>query len=186
MLKLFPKEFSKGYVLYKEGKLPAETTGDGAGWYLLDPEFAFTFNNCGDTTPLFINVIPYLIDLDMAQELDRKKMMQKLVKIIVQELPLDKNGDLIFDPEEAADLHNNAVAMLGKAIGVDVLTTFAKADVIDLADNNSVTSIDELGKVERGVYNASGTAQSLFNSEGNIALNNSIVNDEASLYNLIL
>lgn len=186
MLKLFPKEFSKGYVLYKEGKLPAENVGDGAGWYLLNPEFAFAFNNCGDTIPLFINVIPYLIDLDMAQELDRKKMMQKLVKIIVQELPLDKNGDLIFDPDEARDLHNNAVAMLGKAIGVDVLTTFAKADVIDLADTNSVTSMDELNKVERGVYNASGTAQGLFNSEGNIALNNSIVNDEASLYNLIL
>ena len=158
MLKLFPKEFSKGYVLYKEGKLPAENVGDGAGWYLLNPEFAFAFNNCGDTIPLFINVIPYLIDLDMAQELDRKKMMQKLVKIIVQELPLDKNGDLIFDPDEARDLHNNAVAMLGKAIGVDVLTTFAKADVIDLADTNSVTSMDELNKVERGVYNASGTA----------------------------
>ena len=186
ILKLFPKEFAKGYILYKEGKLPAQTPGEGEGWYLLDPKFAFAFNNCGETIPLFINVIPHLIDLDAAQELDRKKTMQKLVKIIVQQLPLDKNGDLIFDPEETADLHNNAVAMLGKAIGVDVLTTFADASVIDLADNNSVASIDELDKVERSAYNASGTAQSLFNSEGNIALNNSIINDEASLYNLIL
>lgn len=186
ILKMFPKEFQKGYVLYHEGKLPAEVPGEGAGWYLLDPNCAFMFNNSGDTFPLFINVVPYLIDLEEAQDLDKKKMLQKLVKIIVQELPLDKNGDMIFDPDEAADLHNNAVAMLGKAIGVDVLTTFAKAEVIDLADTSTVTSIDELGKVERGVYNASGTAQSLFNSDGNIALNNSIINDEASLYNLIL
>jgi len=27
-------------------------------------------------------------------------------------LPLDKNGDLIFDVDEARDIHNNAVAML--------------------------------------------------------------------------
>jgi len=27
--------------------------------------------------------------------------MQKLMKILVQKLPLDKNGDLIFDVDEA-------------------------------------------------------------------------------------
>jgi hypothetical protein len=113
-------------------------------------------------------------------------MAQKLVKIIIQQMPLDKNGDLVFDVDEAAELHNNAVRMLGKAIGVDVLTTFADVEVADLADKSSVTSIDELDKVERAVYNSTGTAQNLFNTDGNIALDRSIVNDEASLYNLIL
>ena len=186
MVQLFPKEFQKGYVLYKEGKLPAETMGDKTGWYLLDHNYAFAFNNCGEEIPLFISVIPYLIDLDQAQDLDRKKMAQQLIKIIIQKLPLDKNGDLIFDVEEAGDLHNNAVKMLSKAIGVDVLTTFADVQVEDLADTSSVTSVDELEKVERSVYNASGTAQNLFNTDGNIALEKSIRNDEASLTNLLL
>jgi hypothetical protein len=31
---------------------------------------------------------------------------------------------LIFDVEEARDIHNNGVEMLKRAIGVDVLTTF--------------------------------------------------------------
>ena len=31
MLNLFPQEFKKGYVLYKEGKLPAQFVGDTAG-----------------------------------------------------------------------------------------------------------------------------------------------------------
>ena len=186
MLKMFPQEFQKGYVLYKEGKLPAEFSGDSAGWYLLSTENAFMFNNSGEEIPLFISVIPYLIDLDQAQDLDRKKMAQQLVKIIIQKMPLDKNGDLVFDVDEAADLHNNAVKMLGKAIGVDVLTTFAEVDVADLADKSSVTSVDELEKVERTVYNSSGTAQNLFNTDGNIALEKSIRNDEASLTNLML
>ena len=186
VLKNFPKDFQKGYVLYKENKLVGDFRGDSAGWYLLEPENSIVFNNCGEEGPLFISVIPYILDLDAAQDLDRKKMAQKLVKIIIQKMPLDKNGDLVFDIDEAAELHNNAVRMLNKAIGVDVLTTFADVDVADLADSSSVTSIDELNKVERSVYNASGTAQNLFNTDGNLALEKSIINDEASLSNVIL
>ena len=48
-------------------------------------------------------------------------------------MPLDKNGDLVFDVDEAQQLHNNAVNMLGKAIGIDVLTTFADVNVADMA-----------------------------------------------------
>lgn len=186
MVKAFPKEFQKGYVLFKEGKLPADYQGDTAGWYPLDPKYSVMFTNSGEQIPLFISTIPYLIDLDAAQDMDRKRMAQKLVKIIIQQMPLDKNGDLVFDVDEAAELHNNAVRMLGKAIGVDVLTTFADVEVADLADNSSVTSIDELEKVERAVYNSTGTAQNLFNTDGNLALEKSVTNDEASLYNLVL
>jgi hypothetical protein len=59
--------------------------------------------------PFFINSIPAILDLNAAQELDRKRQMQKLVKILVQKLPMDKNGDLIFDIEEAKDIHANAL-----------------------------------------------------------------------------
>lgn len=101
-------------------------------------------------------------------------------------MPLDKNGDLIFDVDEAQELHNNAVKMLGKAIGIDVLTTFADVEVADMADTQAAASIDELAKVERTVYNESGTAQNLFNTDGNIALEKSILDDEANIYGLIL
>ena len=113
-------------------------------------------------------------------------MAQKLLKIIIQKMPLDKNGDLIFDVDEAQELHNNAVKMLGKAIGIDVLTTFAEVEVADMADRNAAASIDELEKVERSVFNESGTAQNLFNTDGNIALEKSILDDEANMYNLLL
>lgn len=186
VLKLFPKDFQKGYKAYIEGKLVPEGPGDSAGWYLLDPECAIKFNINGEDYPPFVSVIPHIIDLDAAQELDRKKMAQKLLKIIIQKMPLDKNGDLIFDVDEAQELHNNAVRMLGKAIGIDVLTTFADVEVADMADKNTTTTVDELAKVERTVYNESGTAQNLFNTDGNIALEKSILDDEANMYGLLL
>ena len=113
-------------------------------------------------------------------------MAQKLMKIIIQKMPLDKNGDLIFDIDEVGEFHNNAVKMLTRAIGVDVLTTFADVDVADMSDRGTTTTVDELAKVERGVYNEAGVSQQQFNSDNNTALNNSILNDEASMYNLLV
>lgn len=188
VLKLFPKEFQTGYVLYKQHKLTPDFTGDvnGGCWYLLDPNSTvkFSFNN-GDK-PLFVNAIPNILDLDAAQDLDRRKQMQKLLKIIIQKLPLDKNGDLIFDIDEATDIHNNAVQMLKRAIGVDVMTTFADVESIDMSDKTTTTSTDDLEKVERTVYNALGISQNLFNTEGSIALEKSILNDEAKARTLLL
>lgn len=186
VLGMFPRDFQKGYIAYRDNKLPPEAPGDSAGWYLLDPSCTVKFNINGEDYPPFISVIPHIIDLEAAQELDRKKMAQKLLKIIIQKMPLDKNGDLIFDVDEAQELHNNAVKMLGKAIGIDVLTTFADVEVADMADRNAAASIDELEKVERTLYNESGTAQNLFNTDGNIALEKSILDDEANIYGLIL
>jgi hypothetical protein len=84
--------------------------------------------------------------------------MQKLLKIVVQKLPMDKNGDLIFDIDEARDIHNNAVQMLKRAVGVDVLTTFTDVDSIDMSDKNTSTTQDDLEKVERTVFNALGVS----------------------------
>ena len=43
VLKLFPDEFSKGYILYKKGKLPPQFSGDTNGQYLLDPKKTVKF-----------------------------------------------------------------------------------------------------------------------------------------------
>ena len=186
ILKILPPEFEKGYKAYKQKKadkkFPLE---EGNGWYLLPIGAAFKFNLNGQDFPPFMSVIPAIIDLDSAQALDRKKLQQQLLKIIIQQMPIDKNGDLIFDVDEAQQLHNNAVNMLAKAIGIDVLTTFADVKVADMSSNYATTATDDLQRVERTVYNEAGVSQMQFNTDGNIALEKSILNDEASLWNLI-
>ena len=186
ILNLFPEEFKKGYHAYRLGKLTPDFAGDTSGWYLLDVEKTIKFNINGDDYPFLIAVIPAIINLDEAQELDRKKMAQKLLKIIIQKMPLDKNGELIFDVDEAQQLHNNAVRMLGKAIGLDVLTTFADVEVANMEQNNATAEDDSMDRVKQAIYDQAGVSQLQFNSDGNIALNNSILNDEASMYNLLV
>ena len=186
VLKMFPDEFAKGYMLFKQGKLKNDFQGDSGGWYLLSPASTIKFNFRGDDMPIFANAIPSIIDLDAAQDLDRRKQMQQLLKIIVQKLPMDKNGDLIFDVDEARDIHNNAVEMLRRAVGVDVLTTFADIEGINMSDKTTTATQDDLEKVERTVYNALGVSRNIFNTDGNMSLNISILQDESTVRNLLL
>lgn len=186
VLKLFPKDIQKAYMDYKKSNLPKDYESDEVGWYLLDTAKAIKFNLSGCDAPLFAPVIPKLMDLEDAQDIDKKKMLQQILRVVIQKLPIDKNGDLIFDVDEAQQLHTNAVQMLQDAIGVDVLTTFADVTVEDMSDNSNVSSVDQLDKVERTVYNEAGTGQNLFNSDGNLSLQYSISNDEATMTNLVL
>ena len=45
-------------------------------WWLLDPECAFKINLNNSDVPLLINTCTKILDLDEAQDLDRRKMMQ--------------------------------------------------------------------------------------------------------------
>ena len=187
VIKMFPEEFAKGYMMFKQGKLPCDSPTDTLGsWFTLEPKSTVKFNINNNDVPIFINAIPALIDLDASQDLDRRKQMQQLQKIIVQQLPLDKNGDLIFDVDEARDIHNNAVEMLIHAIGTDVLTTFADIKVEDVAETNATQANDVLERAERTAYNAFGTSRNLFNTDGNLSLEKSILDDEANIRNLLL
>ena len=186
VLKMFPKEFQQAYIKYKHGKMDEDYVGSGKGWFTLDPECTVKFNLNNSDIPLFISIVPKLMDLEDAQDLDKQKMEQQLLRLIIQEMPIDKNGDLIFDVDEARELHKNAVEMLGKAIGINVLTTFADVKVEDLSDHSNESAADQLEKVERTVYNEAGVSQMQFNTSGNLALEKSIANDEATMFDLVL
>jgi len=80
VLKMFPAEFSKGYILYRQGKLKNENEGFlgkyyQTGWYLLEPGSVIKFNFNNNDIPMFVNMCPAILDLDAAQELDRRKQM---------------------------------------------------------------------------------------------------------------
>ena len=75
-------------MLYKQNKLRDTDSATTSfyrtqGWYLLDPNSTIKFNFNNSDVPLFVNVCPDILDLDAAQALDRRKQMQKLLKILV-------------------------------------------------------------------------------------------------------
>lgn len=71
VLKTFPKDIQQAYVLYKEGKLKGDYPGDKTFWYPLDPAVSVKLSLNDYDYPSLVGVIPSIIDLDQAQELDR-------------------------------------------------------------------------------------------------------------------
>ena len=77
------------------------------------------------------------------------------------------------------------VQMLRNTFGVDVVTTFADVDDIDLSEATSNTTKDDLERVERTVFNDMGIASNLFNADGNLTMASSVMVDEGSFRSLI-
>lgn len=184
VLNSFPKEFMKNYIAYKNGTLKTDKN-DGGAWFLCDTNLSMKFSLFTNDIPFFSAVIPTILDLDEAKQLDMKKTMQELLKIIIQKMPLDKNSEMVFDLDEAQEMHNNVCRMLNNAVNVDVLTTFGDVDAIDLDNSTATSNKDPLAKVERGVFNEAGISQMLFATDGNIALEKSIMNDESLMFYLL-
>ena len=188
LLDLFPKEFKKAYIKYSNGMLPAETQGDQPGWVLLDKQRAFKFNfgsNDLDIPP-FAYAIPSLIELDEVQDLEKEKLLQELQKILVQTFELDKNGQIPFTMTELQQLNQNAIDMVGDAVGVSVLSTIADVHLEDLAPQKASESEASVDAAENSAYNNLGISMNLFNTDGNLALEKSTITDESFVKPLLL
>lgn len=188
-LSLFPEEIQKAYRKHKNNKLPAEEQGDEAGWILLDVNRAFKLNFYGDwagDNPPFIQVIPSLIELSEVQDLEKEKLLQQIQKILIQTFELDKNGQIPFTMPELQRLNQNAIDMVGDAVGVSVLSTIANVHLEDLNNSQGENSQDAVEAAEDNTYTNFGIASSLFNTDGNLALEKSITTDEAYVKPLIL
>lgn len=189
ILALFPEEIQKAYRKHQANKLPAEEQGDDAGWILLDVKRAFKFNFFGDwgsDVPPFLQAIPALIELSEVQDLEKEKLLQQIQKILIQKFELDKNGQIPFTMKELQQLNQNAVDMVGDAVGVSVLSTIADVHLEELTKNTGADAENTIDAAEDAVYNDLGIAMNLFNTDGNLALEKSIITDEAYVKPLLL
>ena len=154
---------------------------------LLDPWVAlptvaggvcFTFN--GDQTPPLIATIPLLKKLDDAINREEKRDENELYKLLIQRMPLDKNGELIFPLEEVADIHASIAAMLQDIDTVDVLTTFGDTSLESLQENSAASqSADRIAKYKSNAWAGLGRGEILFNPDGSSSLAYAIKKDEA-------
>lgn len=181
VLEKFPKEFQKYYKQYKKGVLNQNKVEKE--WVLLDVNKATCFK-FPDERPYFIGTVKDIINLEQYKDLEYKRDKLALFLLIVQKLPINKDGEMIFDVKEARELHKNAVKMIKNNQEADVLTTFADIEMINLQESKQI-SRDNLQKAERMVFNETGVSKMAFATEGNLSLAYSIQNSEAIVSYLI-
>lgn len=186
VLELFPKEIQAGYRKYKANKLQPEDFTDKAGWILLDIDRAFKFNFLDNDVPPFLSAIPSLVELEEIQDLQKEKLLQEIQKILIQKFNLDKNGQIPFTMTELQQLNQNALDMVGDAVGVSVLSTVADVHLENVTTTNSNEASNSVEAAQKDAYNNFGISTNLFNTDGNLALDKSIIIDEAFAKPLLL
>ncbi|MFA6711165.1 MAG: hypothetical protein WCS33_00415 [Candidatus Caldatribacteriota bacterium] len=174
-LKMFPKELRAFYKKYKLGTLNVGKME--REWVLLDVDRAICLK-FPDAKPFFIGAIIDLIELREYKRIEMERDKLALFLLLIQKIPMTKEGEMVFDVTEAKELHKNALKMLEKNENVDVLTTFADMELLNLQESRQVMR-DNLQKAERGVFNETGVSRMLFATEGNISLEKAIRSNEA-------
>ena len=132
-----------------------------------------------DQTPLLIASIPQLKKLDDSIKREEKRDENELYKLLIQKMPINSNGELVFQLDEVADIHASVAQMLKDVDTVDVLTTFGDADLESLQDSSAASqSADRISKYKQNAWNALGRGEILFNATNSSSLSYSIKKDQ--------
>lgn len=169
-LAAYPKIVTKSWRAYAKGRRKTR-------WVVLPKEIGVCFPFF-DGRPIFLNVIPATIEYDEAVASQRDRDAEEIRKIIVQKVPHLSDGRLLFEPEEAADMHQASVEMLRGNKNLNVLTTYTDVDAIS-SRTNVDNSDDVLTRIEQNIYAQAGTSGQIFASTGGSSLEVSLKNDLA-------
>lgn len=131
-----------------------------------------------DERPVFLNIIAAELEYDEAKDINKERDLEEIRKVLVQHIPHLTDGGLLFEPEEAVEMHKGAVDMMKKNENLSVLTTYADVDAIvsKTANDNALNSVD---KALTNIYAEAGSSSQLFGTDSNLSLATSITNDMA-------
>lgn len=169
ILQTYPKIIQKSYYNYKHN--------NGDAWIFLPAEMGIYFSYF-EEKPFFMDLIPLLDDLDDYKEIDKKRNLQSLGRILVQKVGTD-GMKLVFEPDEAEEMHEGVISMLQDNPDIDVITTYNDIDLIDLSsDDDEKTTIDS---VQDLIYESAGISKELFCATTDTGLQYSLNNDLAMM-----
>ena len=164
ILKTYPKCVQKGYKAYKAGKEP---------WIFLPAEIGIYF--ClFEESPFFLDLIPLIDDLEDYKEINKERNLLSLKRIITQEIPHD-GLNLVFEPEEAAEMHEGVLDMIANNPDADVITSYGKVGMLDLSgDVGEKTDVEQAQQL---IYDSAGVSKELFSAASEAGLQFSLNND---------
>lgn len=166
----YPKFIRDAYKKWQKQK-------SSNSWVIIPSDIGICFPFF-DGRPLFLSVIPASLEYDDAIQTERDRDAEEIRKILVQKIPHLQDGRLLFEPDEAAEMHAGAVGMLKGNKNISVLTTYADVDAVISKTTGESTS-KTLEQIEKNIYAQAGVSGQIFSSTGSSTLDASIKNDIA-------
>lgn len=172
LLESYPKDIQEAYQQLENGVLTDS-------WIRISSKSGICFPGFGNQ-PLFLSIIPAIYNFEDYNTLEKERDADEVKKLIVQKIPHNSQTDeLLFEPEEAEEIHRATVNMMKNNKNFSVLTTYADVDVVGSESVNETVSKNNLEKILAGVYERAGVSPQLFASNGNLALSHSVKKDIA-------
>ena len=170
-LAAYPKEVVNYYRRYKNRKV-------NNPWCYISPSVGICMSLLENDAPMFLNIIAAELEYDDAKDINRERDLEEIRKILVQRIPHLQDGGLLFEPDEALEMHKGAVDMTKKNENLSVLTTYADVDAVvsKTSNDNALNSVD---KALTNIYAEAGSSSQLFGTDSNLSLSTSITNDMA-------
>lgn len=161
----FPEAIQKGWRDYKAKRL--------ADPWIMVPASAggIVFCFAEDATPLLIAAIPDLAKMKDAVGREEKRDENELYKLLIQKMPTDSNGHLVFELDEIAEIHAGVANMLRDLDTVDVLTTLGDATLENLQDSSAATQANNrIEKYSDNAWDSLGSSKLFFNADNSSSL----------------
>ncbi len=166
ILKTYPKCVQKGYTSFKSGRASSP-------WIYLPAEIGIYFT-LFEERPFFLDLIPLIDDLEDYKQIDKDRNLLSLKRILTQKVPTD-GMNLVFEPEEAAEMHEGVLEMLANNPDVDVVTSYNDIDLLDLSSDADETT--EVTDAQQLIYDSAGVSKELFSATTDTGLTYSLNND---------
>lgn len=167
ILKAYPSEIQKGYKKYKR-------EGQGADpWMFISEKIGIYFCYIKET-PFFLDLIPLIDDLEDYKDINKQRNLLALKRIVTQEIPHD-GLNLLFEPDEALEIHDGVVEMLSDSPDTDVITSYGKVGLLDLSGEQADRT--DVERAQQLVYDAAGVTKELFSATTQFGMEVSLDND---------
>ena len=170
-LAAYPDFIVSAYKKWERGKLPTK-------WIVIPSDIGICFPML-DGRPFFLNVIPSTIKYDEAVATEQEREKEEIRKILIQKIPHLNDGRLLFEPDEAEEMHRGAVGMVRNNQNTTVLTTYAEVDAIASRGSTEKAGSSALEGMKQNIYSQAGVSGEIFAATGGNTTETSIKYDTA-------
>ena len=158
-LAAYPKFVASAYDRWHKNKRNATR------WIIIPSDVGICFPML-DGRPFFLSVIPSTIKYDQAVETEQEREKEEIRKILVQQIPHLNDGRLLFEPEEAEEMHRGAVGMVRNNDNTTVLTTYANVTAVESRSSSENGAKNALDSMKQNIYSQAGVSGEIFAATG--------------------
>lgn len=191
-LNMFPPEVVYEYAILREDRQKGtkrsknrqyQSIQNGGTWIKLNPNMCTAFYFSPSLQPVLANSFFSILDLMELKGIEKKKAENELYNLVVQKFDFNSDDEPMLELPEMQAFHESAKKIFEKTNQTDLLTTLGDIQNINL--NEAAADPIDFTPWTKSVYSELGVSPQLFSTEGNMALEKSVMIDEAMIFVLV-